>query len=76
MVDPYGQDLVQDEVKRWISEGVFRPKDETLPQFWFRQLQTKSNYRLARIALDMLLISAILSDCKRVFSQAKLLITG
>jgi hypothetical protein len=28
------------------------------------------------MALDMLLIPAILSDCERVFSQAKLLITG
>jgi hypothetical protein len=37
---------------------------------------TASVYRLAQMGLDMASIPAMSSDCERVFSQGKLLITG
>jgi len=61
----------------WISTPPFElPLSETLGQYWIRQRKKESTNRLARIALDMLGIPAMSSDCERVFSQAKLMITG
>lgn len=75
MADLYGDSLVEDELERWISERPFPLKNETLPVFWLQKLQQRAAYRLARMALDMASIPAMSSDCERVFSQSKLLIT-
>jgi hypothetical protein len=53
-----------------IAEG------DTLPKYWLRQRRVKSTARLAQMGLDMVSIPAMSSECERVFSQAKLLITG
>ena len=65
-----------DELSVWLKERPFRLTGETLPQFWFRKRRQKSTARLAQIGLDMASIPAMSSDCERVFSQGKLLITG
>jgi len=73
----YGSDNLTDELDTWISTPPFElPLSETLGQYWIRQRKKESTNRLARIALDMLGIPAMSSDCERVFSQAKLMITG
>jgi hypothetical protein len=73
----YGDDEDLDELESWISSKVEKLSgSETLGQFWQRLRKQKSTNRLARMALDMLSIPAMSSDCERVFSQAKLLITG
>jgi hypothetical protein len=67
-----------DELEVWLQERPFPLKDigETLPQFWLRQHKNPKMYRLAQLGLDMASIPAMSSDCERVFSQSKLLITG
>jgi hypothetical protein len=73
----YGDDEDQDELETWLSSKVEKLQGgETLPQFWVRQRKQNSTNRLARMALDMVSIPAMSSDCERVFSQAKLMITG
>lgn len=71
-------DLVEaDELEAWLSARVFTlDKNETLPQYWLRQRKLPSVYRLAQMGLDMSSIPAMSSECERVFSQGKLLITG
>jgi hypothetical protein len=64
-----------DELESWISTRPFElDQSESLPQFWLRQ--RKTNPRLAQMGLDMASIPAMSSECERVFSQGKLLITG
>jgi hypothetical protein len=65
-----------DELSVWLKERPFRLTGETLPQFWLRKRRQKSTARLAQMGLDMASIPAMSSDCERVFSQGKLLITG
>ncbi len=72
----YGDDT-SDELKAWIRDPVFKiDSHDTLPQYWIRQSKTKGSRRLAQMGLDMASIPAMSSECERVFSQAKLLITG
>ena len=73
----YGDDVEEDQLEAWIRANPF-PLDEndTLISYWLRQLKDKSTHQLARMALDMALIPAMSSECERVFSQSKLLITG
>ena len=62
---------------RWNPQAPeYLEAKDTLPRYWIRQLTQRTGYRIARIALDMASILAMSSDCKRVFSQAKLMITG
>lgn len=73
----YGPDQEEDPLQVWNSAYPFRLEElETLPEFWIRQAKQKSTYRLAQMGLDMASIPAMSSDCERVFSQGKLLITG
>jgi hypothetical protein len=73
----YGDEDDEDALVKWLSTKPHTlPEGETLGQFWLRARKQKSTNRLARMALDMLSIPAMSSDCERVFSQAKLLITG
>jgi hypothetical protein len=66
-----------DELETYLSSKPhYLPASETLGQYWQRLWKQKSTNRLTRMALDILLIPAISSDYERVFSQAKLLITG
>ena len=66
-----------DELDTWISSKCFRLEDgDTLPKFWARRRRVKATARLAQMGLDMVSIPAMSSECERVFSQAKLLITG
>jgi len=66
-----------DELDAWISQRCFNLEEgDTLPQYWLRQRRVKSTARLAQMGLDMVSIPAMSSECERVFSQAKLLITG
>lgn len=51
-------------------------RNDTLVAYWLRQLKDRSTHQLARMALDMASIPAMSSECERVFSQIKLLITG
>lgn len=68
---------ITDELELWLSEKrFFHQPNHTLPQYWLSQLSNPDTYRLARMALDMCSIPAMSSECERVFSQAKLLITG
>lgn len=71
----YG-DEAEDELETWLRERPFELQGESLPQFWLRKLKHPSSYRLARLGLDMASIPAMSSECERVFSQGKLLITG
>jgi hypothetical protein len=66
----------KDELESWLATKVFNLEDENLIQYWLRQMNNKRTYRLAKLAIDMASIPAMSSDCERVFSQAKLLITG
>lgn len=52
------------------------PKSMSLPEYWWSLLSDPATYRLATMALDMCSIPAMSSECERVFSQAKFLITG
>jgi hypothetical protein len=66
-----------DELEAWISAACFKLDDgDTLPKYWLRQRRGQSTARLAQMGLDMVSIPAMSSECERVFSQAKLLITG
>jgi len=69
--------VVDNKLESWLST---KPHEltggETLGKFWQRLRKQKSTNRLTRMALNMLLIPVMSSDCERVFSQAKLLITG
>lgn len=78
MVALYGEEAqYDDDLEAWLAARVFAlSRQETLPQYWLRQLGNRKTYRLAMLALDMASIPAMSSDCERVFSQAKLLITG
>lgn len=77
----YGDDD-NEEINRafdnWISSKPERYDADgtSLPLFWKRHLNTRTSYRLAKMGLDMASIPAMSSDCERVFSQCKLLITG
>ena len=67
----------EDELDTWLSGKCFSlDENDTLPQFGLRQRKLPSVYRLAQMGLDMASIPAMSSDCERVFSQGKLLITG
>lgn len=66
----------EDELAIWLTARPFRLIDETLPQFWLRKRKQKGTARLAQMGLDMASIPAMSSDCERVFSQGRLLITG
>jgi hypothetical protein len=73
----YGSESIADELDTWLSSPPFELQEhETLGQYWVRLRKHKSTNRLARMAIDMLGIPAMSSDCERVFSQAKLRITG
>lgn len=76
IADLYSNSKVKDKLEYWISERPFTLKGKTLPVFWLHKLKSRSTYRLAKIALDIASIPAISSNCKRVFSQGKLLITS
>jgi hypothetical protein len=71
------ENVEEDELEVWLKARPFRLEvGETLPKYWLKQLKQKSTYRLARMGLDMASIPAMSSECERVFSQAKLMITG
>jgi hypothetical protein len=73
----YGDETSADELEKWISSPPFELQGgETLGQYWMRLRKQKSTNKIARMAIDMLGIPAMSSDCERVFSQAKLMITG
>ena len=73
----YGEDAEEDQLEAWIRQKPFAlDRQDTLIAYWLRQLKDKSTHQLARMALDMASIPAMSSECERVFSQSKLLITG
>ena len=73
----YGEDAEEDQLEAWIRQKLFAlDRQDTLIAYWLRQLKDKSTHQLARMALDMASIPAMSSECERVFSQSKLLITG
>jgi hypothetical protein len=73
----YGDEEEADRLEAYLSSRPHHlPEGETLGLYWQRLRKQKSTNRVARMALDMLSIPAMSSDCERVFSQAKLLITG
>ena len=73
----YGDDIEEDQLKAWLRQKPFSlDEKDTLLSYWLRQLKDKSTHQLARMALDMASIPAMSSECERVFSQSKLLITG
>ena len=73
----YGDDVEEDQLEVWISQRPFAlDRNDTIIAYWLRQAKDKSTYQLARMGLDMASIPAMSSECERVFSQAKLLITG
>lgn len=83
--DPFEQsnDMTQldefdqaDELELWNVQRPEKLVNETLAEFWARKLKSPATYRLARMGLDMASIPAMSSDCERVFSQCKLMITG
>ncbi|KAF5120944.1 putative AC transposase [Metarhizium anisopliae] len=66
-----------DELETWLSMKVFKLDDgDTLPAYWLRQSKQPAPQRIAQMGLDMASIPAMSSDCERVFSQRKLMITG
>ncbi|KJZ68600.1 hypothetical protein HIM_12009 [Hirsutella minnesotensis 3608] len=66
-----------DELETWLSMKVFKlDDDDTLPAYWLRQSKQPATQRIAKMGLDMASIPAMSSDCERVFSQCKLMITG
>lgn len=73
----YGDEEDEDQLEVWLSTKPFSLEGvETLPQYWLRQKKHPSTCCLAQMGLDMAAIPAMSSDCERVFSQGKLLITG
>ena len=72
----YREDAEEDQLEAWIRQKPFAlDRQDALIAYWLRQLKDKSTYQLARMALDMASIPAMSSECERVFSQSKLLIT-
>jgi hypothetical protein len=66
-----------DELETWLSMKVFKLDDgDTLPAYWLRQSKQPATQRISQMGLDMASIPAMSSDCERVFSQCKLMITG
>ena len=65
----------EDQLKVWLDVKPI-PLEEPLIDFWRRQRAVNSTGRLAQMALDMASIPLMSSECERVFSQGKLLITG
>lgn len=66
-----------DQLDDWIKEPPFQlGNNESLVDFWLRKRRVKNTANLAQLALDMAAIPAMSSECERVFSQGKLLITG
>jgi hypothetical protein len=74
----YGEDdEIIDELVKWNnSRPHILPAGMTLPQFWVSKLKDKNTHRLALMGLDMASIPAMSSECERLFSQGKLMITG
>ena len=73
----YEDDVEEDQLEAWIRQKPFAlDHNDTLIAYWLRQVKDKSTHQLARMALDMASIPAMSSECERVFSQSKLLITG
>jgi hypothetical protein len=73
----YGENAEEDQLEAWVQQKpIPLDRDDTLVAYWLRQSKDQSTYQLARMALDMASIPAMSSECERVFSQAKLLITG
>jgi hypothetical protein len=70
------EDPLTDKLEAWIRENTFQVAGETVAQFWRRKVKDQFTYRLAKIGLDMPSIPAMSSDCERVFSQCKLMITS
>jgi hypothetical protein len=61
----YSDDDKEDQLVVWIRQRLFALNgSDTLVAYWLRQLKDRSTYRLARMALDIALIPAILSECK------------
>ena len=65
-----------DELDVWLTAIPFQLLGKALPIYWLQQLENPTTYRLARMGIDMCSIPAMSSDCERVFSQCKLLITS
>jgi hypothetical protein len=78
LVELYGNnDTFEDQLEAWMKKPVFNLEPrETLPKYWLSQRCQKDKFRIAQLGLDMIAIPAMSSHCERVFSQAKLLITG
>ena len=73
----YSDEEEANGLEAYLSSRLYHLlKGETLGLYQQRLQKQKSTNRVARMALDMLLILAMSSDCERVFSQVKLLITG
>jgi hypothetical protein len=67
----------EDQMTAWNRGRSFElDEGQTLISYWLRQLKSKSTHRVAQLGLDMASIPAMSSECERVFSQGKLLITG
>ena len=65
----YSDEEEADRLEAYLSlRPYYLPKGETLGLYWQRLRKQKSTNRVARMALDMLLILAMLSDYERVFS--------
>ena len=59
-----------DEVERYLSSSVIM---QTEPLLWW--MQHKEEFpRLSMMAIDLLSIPAMSTECERVFSQAKLVV--
>jgi hypothetical protein len=73
----FADDEPEDQLKTWMETRAFHLQStETLPEYWLRQRRVKSVARIAQLGLDMAAIPLMSSECERVFSQGKLLITG
>lgn len=67
----------RDQLEQWIKDPPFKLEgSDSLVSFWLRKRRVKATANLAQMALDMASIPAMSSECERVFSQAKLMITG
>ncbi len=60
----------------FLEASAFRLESETLPRFLLPMLRTKSAYQIARLGLDIAAIPPMSNKTERVFSKAKLLMTG
>lgn len=68
-------DEPEDQLKAWLDAKPFA-LEEPLIDFWRRLRGVKTTARVAQLGLDMASIPLMSSECERVFSQGKLLITG